>query len=234
MIRKIGEMEMNSFKNILWGIVLVIVGVVVGTNSLGITDIDIFFNGWWTLFIIIPCFIGLFDDKDKMGNVIGLLIGIILLLSVNDIISFDKVWSLLLPIVIVIIGLSLIFKDVFNKGINDNIKKLNNSKKDDNNYFAAFSGQDVVFNDKVFEGASLTCCFGGIKLDLRKANIDKDVLVDCTSIFGGIDILIPDDVNIEIKSTSIFGGTSNKKNNAKGKHTIYVNSLCLFGGVDIK
>ena len=34
---------MNNMKNILWGVVLVLLGVLVGTNSLGITNIDIFF-----------------------------------------------------------------------------------------------------------------------------------------------------------------------------------------------
>lgn len=33
---------MNNMKSILWGVVLVLLGVLVGTNSLGITNIDIF------------------------------------------------------------------------------------------------------------------------------------------------------------------------------------------------
>lgn len=39
------------------GIVLIILGPIVGGNTLGITNINIFFDGWWTLFIIVPCFI---------------------------------------------------------------------------------------------------------------------------------------------------------------------------------
>ena len=42
---------MNNFKNVLWGIVLVIVGVIIGTNSFGLTNINIFFDGWWTLLL---------------------------------------------------------------------------------------------------------------------------------------------------------------------------------------
>lgn len=34
---------MNNIKNILWGIILVIIGVIIGLNTIGITDIDIFF-----------------------------------------------------------------------------------------------------------------------------------------------------------------------------------------------
>ena len=69
-----------KIENILWGILLIILGVIFGLNALEITNIDIFFSGWWTLFIIVPCFIGLFKESDKTGNIIGILFGIVLLL----------------------------------------------------------------------------------------------------------------------------------------------------------
>ncbi|MEE1115844.1 MAG: hypothetical protein UH851_03185, partial [Clostridia bacterium] len=37
-------------------------------NAFNITDIDVFFDGWWTLFIIIPCAIGLFTEREKIGG----------------------------------------------------------------------------------------------------------------------------------------------------------------------
>ena len=153
---------MNNMKSILWGVVLVLLGVLVGTNSLGITNIDIFFDGWWSLFIIIPCFIGLFSNEDKTGNIIGLLVGVILLLGMNDILDLDKMWKLIVPSIIVIIGLSLIFKNSFNSKVNDKINKLNKEKNSDDNYFAAFSGQDVNLSNKKFNGSDVTAGFGDI------------------------------------------------------------------------
>ena len=226
---------MNNIKNILWGIILVIIGVIIGLNTIGITDIDIFFDGWWTLVIIVPCFIGLFTNKDKTGNIIGLLVGVILLLGMQNIIDFNLIWKLLLPSIIVIIGLSLIFKNTFNSKINNEIKKLNNKNTKDNEYCATFSGQRIDFPNEEFKGATLNSVFGSITCDLREAKIKEDVIINASSVFGGIDIIVPDDVNIKIKSNSIFGGVNNKKkNNEDKKYTIYVNASCLFGGVDIK
>lgn len=226
---------MNNIKNILWGIILVIIGVIIGLNTIGITDIDIFFDGWWTLVIIVPCFIGLFTNKDKTGNIIGLLVGVILLLEMQNIIDFNLIWKLLLPSIIVIIGLSLIFKNTFNSKINNEIKKLNNKNTKDNEYCATFSGQRIDFPNEEFKGATLNSVFGSITCDLREAKIKEDVVINASSVFGGIDIIVPDDVNIKIKSNSIFGGVNNKKkNNEDKKYTIYVNASCLFGGVDIK
>lgn len=226
---------MNNIKNILWGIILVIIGVIIGLNTMGITDINIFFDGWWTLVIIVPCFIGLFTNKDKTGNIIGLLVGVILLLGMQNIIDFNLIWKLLLPSIIVIIGLSLIFKNTFNSKINNEIKKLNNKNTKDNEYCATFSGQRIDFPNEEFKGATLNSVFGSITCDLREAKIKEDVVINASSVFGGIDIIVPDDVNIKIKSNSIFGGVNNKKkNNEDKKYTIYVNASCLFGGVDIK
>ena len=226
---------MNNIKNILWGIILVIIGVIIGLNTIGITDIDIFFDGWWTLVIIVPCFIGLFTNKDKTGNIIGLLVGVILLLGMQNIIDLNLIWKLLLPSIIVIIGLSLIFKNTFNSKINNEIKKLNNKNTKNNEYCATFSGQRIDFPNEEFKGATLNSVFGSITCDLREAKIKEDVVINASSVFGGIDIIVPDDVNIKIKSNSIFGGVNNKKkNNEDKKYTIYVNASCLFGGVDIK
>lgn len=226
---------MNN-KNILWGIVLVIIGVIVGLNALNITNINIFFNGWWTLFIIIPSLIGLLKEKDKTGNIIGLIIGIVLLLGVQNIIDFDLIWKLILPLIIIIVGLSLIFGNNLNKKINNEIKKINNKKGKNEEYCSTFSEQKIDFDDEEFKGASLTAVFGGITLDLRKAKINEDVVINTTSVFGGIDIYVPDNIKIKVKSTSIFGGVDNKKikNDNEKEHIIYINASCIFGGVDIK
>lgn len=228
---------MKSFGNILWGIVLIGLGLIIGTNALGITNIDIFFDGWWTLFIIVPCFIGLFKEKEKTGNIIGLLIGISLLLCSLNILDFDLIWKLALPVILVIIGLSFIFKDLFNHKVSEKIKKLNNKKENDGGHCATFSGQNVDFDGEDFNGTDLTAVFGGIKCDLTKAKLKNDVVINCSSIFGGIDIYIPDNVKVKIRSTSIFGGVDEKKKKQvedSDVHTIYINATCLFGGVDIK
>lgn len=203
----------------------------------GLTNINIFFDGWWTLFIIVPCFIGLFKEREKTGNIIGLLIGIALLLACQDILNFEIIWKLAFPAILVIIGLSLIFKDTINSEINKEIKKLNENKTKDGGYCATFSGQNLNFDGEKFSGTDLTAVFGGIKCDLRNAIIEDDVVINVSSIFGGTEIYIPEDVKVKVKSTSIFGGVDEKKKNkieSAEAHTIYINATCLFGGAEIK
>lgn len=225
---------MNRMSNYLWGLVFIVVGVIFGLNALNLTDINIFFDGWWTLFIIVPCFIGLFSEDNKKNNLIGLLIGIILLLGCLDLISFNLIWKLIVPIILVIIGLSFIFKDAFNNKISKEIKKLN--KTETKEYCATFSEQTVEFSDEEFTGCSLNAIFGGIKCDLKDTIIKKDTVINASAIFGGITIYVPKDVNVKISSTSIFGGVSDERKikTKDAKNTIYINANAMFGEVEIK
>lgn len=227
---------MKKIGNILWGIVFIIVGLIFGLNALEITDINIFFDGWWTLFIIVPCFIDFFKDNDKTGDIVGFVIGVVLLLCCQGILNFDVVGKLLFPAILVIIGLSFIFKDSINRKIRKEIKKLNHNHSEEQEYCATFGGQNISFNQEEFKGCDLNAVFGGVECDLRGSIIKEDVVINASAIFGGIDIYIPDDVNVKITSTPIFGGVSNKKSNPKidGNKTIYINATCIFGGVEIK
>ena len=227
---------MKNIGNLLWGLVLIVIGLIIGGNALEITNINIFFDGWWTLIIIIPCFIGLFKEREKTGNIIGLLIGVALLLACQDLLEFDLIWKLLFPTILVIIGISIIFKDTIGGKVSKEIKKINENKTGDNECCATFSSQNIKFDGEQFKGTNLTAVFGGIKCDLRDAIIEEDVVINTSSIFGGIDIYVPKDVKVKVKSSSIFGGVSDEKkhsNNAEA-HTIYINSTCVFGGVEIK
>lgn len=226
---------MRKFSNIMWGLVLIALGVIIGLNSLGLTSIELFFDGWWTLFIIIPCFIGIITDKEKTGSIIGLIIGVLLLLGCQDIISFETFWKLLIPMLLVILGLSMVFKDIFNSKINRKISELNKNSKSEKNVSAYFSGQKVAYSKEEFDGINMEAVFGGIKLDLREAIIKKDVVINARAIFGGIDILVPENINVVVSSSSMFGGVDNKREiNQDNKITIYVNGSSLFGGIDIK
>ena len=225
---------MKKIGNLLWGLVFIVLGLIFALNALGIANINIFFNGWWTLFIIIPCLIGFIKGPERMGDLIGLIIGIALLLCAQNILSFDIIMKLSIPFILIMIGLYLIFKDVINSKITDKIKELNKTKLKE--YAATFGESKINMQNEEFEGADLTAVFGAVDMDLRGAIIKKEQVINATAIFGGIEIKAPENVNIKVKSTSIFGGVGNKVNNSKDENipSIYVNAFCMFGGVDIK
>jgi len=220
-------------KSILWGTLLIILGIILTLNAFNILTINLFFEGWWTLFIIIPSIIDIITKEDKKGSIVGLVIGILLLLACQDIISFNLIFKLIIPISLIIIGVSFIFKDRVNNVIKEQIKKLNERKTSE--YCATFGNQTLDFTNEKFEGCTLSSVFGSIDCNLKNATIESDVVLNVSCIFGGAHIYLPKDVNVKVLSTSIFGGIDKKIDNDKThKVTVYINATCLFGGIEIE
>lgn len=223
----------NKVSSILWGVIFIVAGLGFIANTLW--NINIFFNGWWTLFIIVPSAISILQNGPRPFAVCSFIIGVLLLLSCQGLFDFSSVQDLIVPIIFIVIGASIIIKGL---GFNFD-KRITSAQRDgQKDYTATFGGQTIVYSEnEVFEGAVINAVFGGVDLDLRASIINEDVVIDCTTVFGGTDIYIPDDVNIKISSTPIFGGVSNKKRRAPyidGVPTVYINAVCMFGGVDIK
>ena len=214
---------MKRKENLIWGVVFIIIGLIIGLKVLGIINIDIFFDGWWSLFIIIPSAISIIKNIRDIGAYIWLAIGVALLLSAQGILDMEMVGKLIFPAVLVAIGVGMIFKD----------SKLEKAKENEE-YYATFSGEKLNFEGNTFNGASLNAIFGGIDLNLKKADITNETNINATSVFGGINIFVPDNVNVEIKSTSLFGGVTNKVENKENQPTIKIRTFCLFGGVEVK
>lgn len=225
---------MKKISNVIWGIALIAVGLIFALNALNITSIDVFFEGWWTLFIIVPCAVGLFTEREKTGNLIGIAVGVFLLLCCQEILSFSLLWKLFVPAIIVIVGLKMVFKGLFGNKANEIMARLKESGNEPRVGCATFSGSDLNFDGEVFEGAELSAIFGGVKCDLRNAIIEKDCAIRVTAIFGGVDIFVPNNVNVKVSSNCIFGGISNKTALHSDAPTIYINGTCMFGGADIK
>ncbi len=255
---------MHKLSNVLWGIVLITLGVVFGLNILGVTDINVFFSGWWTLFIIVPCFINLFVDEHKGGNLIGLLFGVCLFLACQDLLDMVLVWKMIIPACLVVAGLVIIFHGSFKDSAVRRAKKLSNERTDfeRREYWATFSEQILNFDGEKFDGCKMDVVFGGVKCDLKKAKIEDGAVIVASSVFGGITIYVPEDIEVEVASTAIFGGVSDKRRKkaksvsgheledieeaevvgektdtkAKGKikKTLYIDATCLFGGLEIR
>ncbi len=222
---------MKKFRSVLWGLCFLIVGFILILNALDLTKINIFFDGWWTLFIIVPCFVGLFTE-DFFGNFLGFLIGLGLMGGCQGWISFGLIAKLIFPFTLVVIGLSILFHETFHNKVSQRIKKLN--LVDGKSVVAIFSGNDVVVEEE-YKGGDIEAIFGSVELDLRDAKLDAETPIKICSIFGGVTLIVPKNVNVDVKSIPIFGGvdcTVRKDNNAK--KTIYIEAVAIFGGVDIK
>ena len=222
----------NRISGILWGCVLIFLGLALGGNALELWDYDMFFDGWWTIFIIVPSIIGLVSDGPRFWNIAGLIIGGLLLGAAQGLFFGIPVWRLIFPIILVAGGLSIIFRRRFA------IPKTVATGGSDRwyNLVAIFGGQEQRVVREVFEGAEMTAVFGGVELDIREAIIEHDVKVSMTCVFGGAELFVPPNVKVKVSNIPVFGGVSNKaiQSPAEDAPTVYVEAVTVFGGSEIK
>ena len=105
------DMKKNNSVGIILGLLFLVIGGGYLAEVFGLIDnFTIFFDGWWSLFIIVPCFCGLCGKGEgKIGYLIGIAIGLFLLLMAQDVLDGRKLWALLLAAICVLIGVNLIF-----------------------------------------------------------------------------------------------------------------------------
>ncbi len=217
--------------NVLWGLVFVSIGIGVLGGMSGAWEFQLFFDGWWTLFLIVPAVIHIVENGIRISNTLWLLAGVSMLAACRDLITWDTLAALFLPSVFIVIGVILIFKNLFHIGI----RKVSIKTSDKKTESVVFSGKKLLIEEE-FPGMDCEAIFGGITLDLRRAVITQNVSIDALAVFGGIEILLPVNVKVRLGDTSLFGGCSNHfiSNKDSEAPTVYVNATALFGGVEVK
>lgn len=233
----------KDYSALIWGLVFVAVGIIFGGNALNIWDIDVFFPGWWTLFLIIPGLVSMVRYGFNWGSGILVILGLILLFDALDIISSDIMWKLVFPLILVIIGISILisfFRSGTKKNIEDEEYTKSKSYKYDSTqyprYTAILGGGDYKNNTEDLKGVVAEAILGGLEIDLRDAKITEDIVLELTAVLGGIDVYIPNDVRVEIISgVPVLGGFEHKINrNALSGPKVRIKYTAVLGGIEIK
>ena len=210
-------------RNWFWGILLIIVGILFLGRNMDWWDFSIFFDGWWTLFLIIPALISLVRREGIATPFLILILGVLMLLASQEVIEWDTVWKVFVPIIIIVVGLSIILGN----------KRVRSPKSNAKEYLAIFSSVEETI-DEIKSDFKVTSIFGGVELDLRNVKLKEDLVIDCFSLFGGIDIRLPKDVKLEVSGLPIFGGSESRyRGNENSKVTVYIHHITIFAGVDL-
>ena len=233
----------KDYSALIWGLLFVAVGIIFGGNALDIWDIDIFFPGWWTLFLIIPGLISMVRYGFNWGSGVLIIVGIILLFDSLDIISRRVMWKLVFPLILVAIGISILatfFRTRKKRGIESDEDIKSKSYMYDSTqyprYTAILGGGDYKNTSEDLKGIVAEAILGGLGIDLREAKITEDIVLELTAVLGGIDIFLPDNVRVEIISgTPILGGFEHKINrNALSGPKVRIKYTAVLGGIEVK
>lgn len=229
---------MKRTSKIIGGIALVAFGIVWALELLNVIHISL--EGWWTLFIIVPCFVNIFNDRHKAGAIIGFGIGILLLLAARGIIPWNDIWKYMICLAAVVWGVALLFFNKKSSGshchTSDSPVVIVQDGSKMNKIEVNFSKQEYSYDGQPFEGADVHVSFGFVSLDLRDADIRDGAVITVDCSFGGVQIRVPKGVCVKNDIDTTFAGVDCDccTQPTDGAKTLYIKGDCNFGGIEIK
>nr|WP_122013263.1 hypothetical protein [Maliibacterium massiliense] len=235
----------NRLVSILLGVGLVGVGVAVLGNLLSWWQVELFFDGWWTLFLIVPALCSMLGERIHAGNAILLAIGVILLLRAQRVISSGSTWQIIVIAVLIVAGLSLILGGFGRRRVCASGAKVpytgevwHNASNDSRplpRFSAVLCGINAVSLAEDLQGATISAVLGGCQIDLSRAGIHRDIEIQASAILGGVEIRVPQNVRLRVYGTPVLGGCENKAFTTEKEDAPMISVRCtaVLGGVEI-
>lgn len=217
-------MQNKSYGQLLTGLLLLALGTGWLLDGLNIINFGDFASTYWPVAIILVGLISFIGNvRNWLTSLIIVGVGVLLQLRELDVFDFN-IWSLIWPVVLIFVALSILFRGSWNKPKDDS--------EDAINAIAIFSGQSIRSVSNKFKGGDITTAFGGVELDLRDAKIDGSAQINVFAMFGGADIKVPEGWNVKVSGLPLFGGWEDKTKKTKDGNAplLKINATCAFGG----
>ena len=105
---------MKKASRIIWGLLVLALGVVLFGNAAKLWDVSVFFDGWWAAVVMILALFSIFSDKPNIVNIYFLIFGGAMLLKEQNILipKDTSSWLIALALLIVVVGISIIVRTV--------------------------------------------------------------------------------------------------------------------------
>jgi predicted membrane protein len=235
--RKEHENRIPSNNKTLIGVVLVLAGLFLVIRNTGFFPefIDNVIFSWPMLLIAIG-FVMTLGASEKSAGVIVMAVGGFFMIPLVFRETFHM-YNMFWPSIFIIIGVVFIvsrrrgWNAVSSKGIVGD---------DYVDYVNVFSGGERQIVSQNFKGGKISAVFGGIELDLTKANLAPGASeLEIACVFGGATIIVPDDWYVTIQVTPVLGGFSDSRKLNPGrtvdsaKHLL-IKGAVIFGGGEVK
>lgn len=231
------------------GVFLVLIGAGILIHKMN-PDIPDWIFSWKTFLIALGIYLGYKENFRLGGWIAPIIIGVVFIVRnhYENLAIANYLW----PIAIIGFGLGIVFKNKLQKNIlhpNDQPPSTGNDSQpfdSDTNWSSEdvieavniFSGSKKINISKNFKGGEITNIFGGSEINLSKADLQGQSVLEITCIFGGTKLIVPADWNIQQNAVAIFGGVDDKRP-ITGMHenpskTLIIKGTVIMGGIDIR
>jgi predicted membrane protein len=224
------------------GVVLVLAGLFLVMRNTGIFPdfIDSVVFSWPMLLVVIGLIMTL-GSSEKTGGIIVMAVGGFFMIPLVFRETFHM-YNMFWPSIFIIVGIIFIIsRGAWRPGHLQSGPVPTGARGDDwIDYVNIFSGGERQVTSQKFQGGKITSVFGGIELDLTKAQLmEGDSAIEIACIFGGATLIVPDNWFITIEVTPILGGFTDSRKLLPGRTVdpsrhLIIKGAVVFGGGEIK
>lgn len=203
-------------------------GVVILLSNINVLNFGETLEKWWPVFIIGAGLLIILNNVKRYGwGLFVTLVGVFFLLNSLDIVQIS-VGDVFIPAILVAIGLSLLLKP----GRTD----VSRSDKSEEEITAILGGGSHKNTTNDYRNGKVTAVMGGAEIDLSKATIKKEAVIDVFVLMGGVELRVPDNVIVKSRATMVLGGVEDKTRPAESKNApvLYLDGTVVMGGVEVK
>lgn len=215
---------------IITGIIIITIGVGALLGALNVLPFWDWFSTWWPALVIIGGLFVLIGDlrNNWLWGILLIVAGGLLLIKQHDLLNFN-IFSLIIPLFIIGIGLSILIHS-------QSRTRVKGSSKDTDDVSVIFSGSETKNKSQSYQGGKVTAIFGGATIDLRDAKLTGEASLDMFVLCGGIELRVPRDWKVVSKAAPIAGGVENKSEGSEDHKgpVLVLTGTVLLGGVEIK
>lgn len=226
----------NAFRitpRLIVGIGILAIGLLWTLDNLDILESEPI-TRWWPALLIVIGGVQLLDRRtNKVGPVVLIAIGTVLVLRRLRWVDFDL--GDLIPIGIALLGAKLIWEALTRRS-----RKLPiaGDPHAEIHAFAMMAGVKRQSTASDFRGGDANAIMGGVELDLRNAHIadGQEAILDAFAMWGGVEIFVPPHWRVVGNVLPIMGAFVDKTTPAAGNAgpVLHVRGTVVMGGIEVK
>ncbi len=219
---------------LILGLLAIAMGIIFLLDNLGIADAWRIMRFWPVLFILFGA-MKILQSRTLPGYFVGGIFVFIGLVMISNRLGFIHMyWRDWWPLFLILIGISAIVKAVYRKkGAPEDLASEGSSQAA--NIMAILGGYRYRTDSQNFRGGEITAIMGGCEVDLRRASITGDAVVNVFAFWGGAEIKVPTDWNVVVECLPILGGVDDGTLGAPGSgKRLIIRGTAIMGGVGVK
>ena len=218
--------------HLMFGLLVLLVGVVLTLDNLDIVDAGRMLD-YWPAGIIAIGVAKLLQVHRGHGRAVGgilfILVGGWLLLHTLDLVEGSPM--ALWPVLLIVAGGVIVVQSVWRPR-----QQAGAASDQTVSAIAIMSGVRRGSNSGSFRGGELAAFMGGCEIDLRQAAIHGEAVIDVFAMWGGIEIRVPENWTVIGRVTPLMAGFDDTTHPPKEAtaHRLIVRGVVVMGGVEVK